>query len=118
MLANCWDGARRSPAIRGGGIKTEGIGPSVVAVSALHPLVPLLGFDAEGCDGPGFEAANADRLVRLFAKTVGAVVYPKERRFNLGDEFASARPGAQLDCALCFERSAVREIGFEQTLFL
>jgi hypothetical protein len=48
--------------------------PSVVAVSAFHPLVPLLGFDAEGGDGPGFETANADRFVRLFAITVGAVV--------------------------------------------
>ena len=53
----------------------EEIGPSVVAVSAFHPLVPLLSFDAEGGDGPGFETANADRFVRLFAITVCAVVY-------------------------------------------
>ena len=69
---------RRLPEIRNAGLndssRTEGIGLSFVAVSALHPLVPLLGLDAEGCDGPGFEAANADRFVRLFAKTVGAVV--------------------------------------------
>src|SRR5260370_21558938 len=94
------------------------IGPSVVSVSAFHPLVPLLGFDAEGGDGAGFETADADRFVRLCAITVGAVIYPMERRFDLGDQFALARAGAQLDRMLCFERSAVREIRFEQTLFL
>src|ERR1700719_4202982 len=41
-----------------------------------------------------------------------------ERRVDFRDQFALARPRAQLDGALCFERSAVREIGFEQTLFL
>ena len=54
--------------------KKMGSRPSVVAVSAFHPLVPLLSLDAEGGDGPGFETANADRFVRLFAITVGAVV--------------------------------------------
>jgi hypothetical protein len=48
--------------------------PSVVAVSAFHSFVTLLSLDAEGGDGPGFETANADRFVRLFAITVGAVV--------------------------------------------
>jgi hypothetical protein len=45
-------------------------------VSAFHPLVPLLGFDAERGDWSGFEAANADRFVRFFAITIRAVVYP------------------------------------------
>src|SRR5438105_13035627 len=111
------------PTIRGAGFELpraerERFDPLVVAVSAFHPLVPLLGFDAEGGDGPGFETADADRFVRLFAITVSAVVYPMERRFDLGDKFALARAGAQFDRALCLERSAVREIGFEQTLFL
>src|SRR6201987_5406667 len=108
---------RRSPAMRGAGrtpsSRTEGIGPSVVAVSAFHPLVPLLGFDAEGGDGPGFETADADRFFRLFAINVGAVINPMERRFDLGDQLALARAGAQFDRALCFERSAVSQIRFE-----
>jgi hypothetical protein len=47
---------------------------SIVAVRALHALVSLLCFDAEGGDRPGFEAADADRFIRFFAKTVGPVV--------------------------------------------
>jgi len=62
--------------------KRKGSRPSVVAVSAFHPLVPLLGFDAERGNGPGFETAKADRFIRLFAVTVGTVVYPMERRLD------------------------------------
>ena len=62
--------------------KRMGSRPSVVAVSAFHPLVPLLGFDAERGNGPGFETAKADRFIRLFAVTVGTVVYPMERRLD------------------------------------
>src|SRR5438270_5348426 len=38
-------------------------GGSLVAVGALHALVPLLGLDRQRRDRARFEAANADRLL-------------------------------------------------------
>jgi hypothetical protein len=98
MLGNYSVDAPAFAAMRGAGLnflESAGmIGPSVVAMRAFHPFVPLLGFNAEGGDRPGFETADADRFVRFFAITVGAVIYPMERRFDLGDQFALARAGA------------------------
>ena len=111
--------ARFSELEVGSQVFTAGLadGRQVIALASPSPVVATsIKWGQYGV--PGFEAANADRLVRLFAKTVGSVVYPMECCFDLGDKFASARPSAQLDCALCFERSAVREIGFQQTFFL
>src|SRR5208283_1391261 len=70
---------------------------SLVAMRPFHALVPLLRFDAEGGDRPGFEPANADRLVGLLAVSVGAIVDPVEGRIDLGDQPASARARSQLN---------------------
>lgn len=46
-------------------------GTSIVAVGLFHALVTLLGLDAEGGDGAGFQSAQADGLAGLLAKAVG-----------------------------------------------
>ena len=97
---------------------TSRIGVSVVAVRPFHAFVPLLGLDAEGSDGPRFEAADTDRFVCLLTIAVGAIVDPMERRVDLRDQPASARPGAEFDRALGLERGSVGQVGFEATFFL
>src|SRR5579875_2155540 len=74
--------------------------PSVVAVDALAPLVPLLRFDRERGDRPRLEAAQRDRLARLLAIAVGALVDPHQRLVDLGDQLALAIARAQLDRAI------------------
>src|SRR5215471_16042656 len=98
--------------------RTSRIGVSVVAVRPFHSLVPLLRLDAEGSDGPRFEAADTDRFVCLLTIAVGAVVDAMERRLDLGDQPAFAGPGAKLDRALCLERGSVGQVGFEATFLL
>src|SRR5215470_20039640 len=98
--------------------RTSRIGMSVVAVRPFHSLVPLLRLDAEGSDGPRFEAADTDRFVCLLTIAVGAVVDAMERRVDLGDQPAFAGPGTKLDRALGLERSPVRQVRFQEALFL
>src|SRR4051812_22480130 len=62
------------------------IRPLVVAVDAFAALVPLLGFQAEGGDGPGVESSEANWLASLFAVAVGAVLDPPQRLVDLGDQ--------------------------------
>ena len=83
MLANCRDDAPALAHDAQRGLKSsqpnERIGPSVVAVSALHPLVSLLRLDTQSCNWSGFEAADSDRFVGLLAIAVGAVIDPVKR---------------------------------------
>src|SRR5690606_29127322 len=67
---------------------------SVVAVSALEPFVPLLSLEAQGSDRPGFQSPDADRLVRLLAVAIGAVLDPLQRLVDLPDQLSRpvARP--------------------------
>ena len=84
----------------------------------VKDLVALLRLDTEGGDRPGFETANADRLVGLLAIAVGTVVNPVERRIDLRDQLAFAGAGAQLDRAFSFQRCAVGQIRLQQALLL
>src|ERR1700741_4566975 len=85
---------------------------------AFHALVALLRLEAERGDGACLEAANADRLVRLLAIAVAAVLDAQQRRVDLGNELAFAVARAELDRALGLERGTVGQIGLGQTLFL
>src|SRR5690625_2024328 len=69
--------------------------PSVVALGTLHALVPFLGFQGQGCDGPSFQPTDGDRLLGFFAVAVGAIIDTLERGIDLGNQFALPVPGAQ-----------------------
>jgi hypothetical protein len=56
---------------------------SIVAVDALHLLVPLLRLDRQRGDGAGFQAAQADRLAGLLAEAIGAAFEPSQRLVDL-----------------------------------
>src|SRR5947209_14067383 len=90
----------------------------IVAVGTLHALVPLLRLDRQGRDRPRLKPANADRLVGLLAKAVGAGVDAVQGRVDFGDQFALAVAGTKLDRALGLERSTIGDVGLEQTFFL
>src|SRR5690349_12056273 len=66
------------------------LGPlnSVVAVDPLAALVPLLGLEAQGRDGPRLQPGQADRLAGLLAEAVGAVLEAPQRLVDLGDQLA------------------------------
>src|SRR3546814_7007479 len=68
---------------------------SVVAVGALHALVPLLGFDGEGGDRPRLEAAQRDRLAGFLAVAVRIFLDAPERGVDLGDQLALPVTGPQ-----------------------
>src|SRR5215207_1321326 len=70
---------------------------SVVPVDALVALVPLLRLQRQGRDGAGLEALQGDRLARLLAIAVGAVVDAGEGVVDLGDQLALPVAGAKLD---------------------
>src|SRR5712691_7134034 len=73
-------------------------GPGLlVAVGAFHPLVSLLRLDRQGGDRARLEPSDADRLIGLLAKPVGAAVEPGEGGVDLGDQLALAIARAQLD---------------------
>ena len=67
-------GRKGSPANPAGCVLSSA--PSVLAVGALAALVALLRLDAERGDRPGLEALDADRLLRLLAIAVAAVLDP------------------------------------------
>src|SRR5579883_1661709 len=90
---------------------------SIVAVRAFHALVALLGFEAQRRDGTGLEAADADRLVRLLAIAVAAVLDAHQGGIDLGDQLALAIARAQLDRPLGLERSAIGDVGLREALF-
>jgi len=91
---------------------------SVVAVGPLHALVPLLRLYTEGRDRAGFKPADADGLIRFLAITVGAVLDPKQRLVDLGDQLALAVAGAKLECPVGFERCPIGDIGLGEAFFL
>jgi hypothetical protein len=87
-------------------------------VRSFHAFVPFLRLYAEGSDGSGFEAADTDRFVSLFAIAVGAVIDPMKRRIDLRDQLPFAGPGAKFDRTLGLKGRTVGQVSFEQTFFL
>src|SRR6185437_89504 len=94
------------------------LGPSIVAVRALHALVALLRLEAQGGDGPGLQAADADRLIGFLAEAVAAVLDAQQRGVDLGDQLALAIARAQLDRTLRLQRGAVRQVRLGEALLL
>jgi len=74
---------------------------------ALHALVALLRLEAEGGDGACLKAPDADRLVRLLAIAVAAILDPHQRRIDLGDELALAVADAEREVPIVLERGTV-----------
>ena len=62
----------------------------------------LLRLQREGRDGPGLQALEGDRIARLLTIAVRAVLDPRERGIDLGDQLALTIPGAKLDGAVRF----------------
>ena len=75
---------------------------SVVAIDPLPPLVALLRLDRQGRDRACFEAAQRDRLAGFLAIAVGAIIDPRQRLVDLGDQLALPITRAQLDGAVGF----------------
>ena len=71
----------------------------------------LLRLDRERGDRARVETLQADRLARLLAVAVGAVLDAGQRRVDLGDELALAVAGAQLERAVGLGGGAVGEVG-------
>ena len=69
-------------------------------MDALAALVALLGFQAEGGDGTGLQAGQADGLAGLFAIAVRAVLDPAHGLVDLGDQLALTISRAQLQCTI------------------
>ena len=90
----------------------------LVAIDLLAPLVALLRLDRQGRDRAGFEPLQGDRLAGLLAIAVGAVLDALQRGIDLGDQFALAVAGAQLDRAVGFGGGAVGEVGVVVVLLL
>src|SRR5262249_44619679 len=82
--------------------RPRGAMASIVAVDPLAPLVAFLRLDRKRGDGAGPHAAQRDRLAGLLAIAVGAVVEPRQRGVDLGDELALAIARAQLDGTISF----------------
>jgi len=80
---------------------------SVVAVDAFPAFVTLLGLDGQRRRGAGFQTSEADRLAGLLAIAVGAVLDAAQRFVDLGDQFALAVAGAQLQRPVGFRRRPV-----------
>src|SRR5262245_64743570 len=71
----------------------------------------LLRLHRERSDRARLEPLERDRLARLLAITVGAVLEAGERGINLSDQLALAVARAQLDRAVGLRRRAVGKIG-------
>src|SRR5919107_1069350 len=84
---------------------------SIVPVDPLVALVALLGLEREGGDRAGLEALQRDRLARVLAVAVAAVLDAREGRGDLGDELSLAVSGAQLDRAVRLGGGAVGDVG-------
>ena len=85
---------------------------SVVPVDPLVALVALLRLERQRGDGPRLQALEGDRLPGLLAIAVGAVLDPRERGIDLGDELALAVAGAKLDGPVGFGGGAVGKVGW------
>src|SRR5260370_41190547 len=71
----------------------------------------VLALERERGDRARVEAPERDRVARVLAKTVGAVLQAGERGINRGDQLALAVARAQLDRAIGLRRRAVGKIG-------
>ena len=69
-------------------------------MNPLVALMTLLRFQGERCDRARFEALQRDRLPGFVALPVAAVLDPRERGIDLGDELALPVAGAQLYSAV------------------
>src|SRR4051794_6991186 len=85
---------------------------SVVAVNALHALVPLLRLDRHGRDRPRLEPLQPDRLGRLLAETIRPGIDPEQRLVDLGDQLARPVPGPELECPVGLDAGPVGDVGF------
>ena len=65
----------------------------------------------QGGDGARVQPLQRNRLARLLAKAVGAVLDPAQRRVDLGDQLALPVAGAQFELALGLGGGAVGQIG-------
>src|SRR4051794_21301100 len=91
-------------------------GKRSVAVHLLLELATGLRLDGQRRGGACQQARNADRLARLFAPAVAAVLDAPERLVDLLEQLALAVAGAQLEGVLLFERGLVRRIGLDLVL--
>src|SRR3546814_20599573 len=91
---------------------------SVVPVLPLLALVPFLRFDAQRGDGTGFEPFQPDRLGRLLAEAVGAVLDPLQPLVDLRDQLARPVAGPEFQRAVGFEGRPIGYIGFVEAFLL
>src|SRR4051794_13341400 len=87
-----------------------------VAVHLLLQLAPRLRLDGQRGRGPGEQARNADRLARLLAPTVAAVLDAAQRLINLLEELPLAVAGTQLERVLFLDRGLVRRVWLDLML--
>src|SRR6476646_5681920 len=76
----------------------------------LAPLVTLLGFERQRGNGSRIEALQADRLARLLAEAVGALLDARQGGVDLGDQLALAVAGPELECAVGLGSGPVCEV--------
>src|SRR5438270_2494501 len=93
-------------------------GGSLVAVGALHALVPLLGLDRQRRDRARFEAANADRLLGLLAIAVSAGIDARQRGIDFRNQLSLTVAGPQFDRPLGLQGGTVGQVGLQQAFFL
>src|SRR5262249_19101372 len=84
---------------------------SIVAIDALAALMTFLRLDRQRRDRTGLETAQRDGLAGLLAIAVGAVVDPRERGLDLGDQLALAIARPQLDRTIGLRGGPVCEVG-------
>ena len=92
--------------------------PGCYPTSIQVPLVPLLRFQRQGCHRARFQTLDADRIARLLAIAVGAVLDAGERLVDLGDQLALAVASAQFDRAVGFRGGTIRQVGVIDVFFL
>ena len=74
--------------------------------------MPLLRLNGHCGDGTSLQSLDADRLVSLFAVSVGAKFDPGQRLVDLGDQLARPAAGAQFQSTVALDASAIGNIGF------
>src|SRR5262249_16604944 len=83
----------------------------LVPVDALAALMALLRLDRQGRDRTGIEAAQRNRLARLFAKAIGPLLEATKRGVDLRDQLAPAVPRPKLEGAVGAPGGPIRQIG-------
>src|SRR5690606_9871673 len=84
---------------------------SILAKHALAALVAFLRFDRERGDRPRVEPLEADRLPRLLAVAVAAVIDPGNRGVDLADQLTLAVARAQFQGLVGLRCGTVGEVG-------